>query len=61
MNAYIENFNQKYTGVHLDVVSDSSITLKQRTKLLLENGAMGIFLVLFFLSFFLFFTRYFFV
>ena len=53
VNAYIENFNQKYTGVHLDVVSDSSITLKQRTKLLLENGAMGIFLVLFFLSFFL--------
>ncbi len=50
---YIEEFNQKYTGVQLDVVSDSSITLKQRTQLLFENGAMGIFLVLFFLSFFL--------
>ncbi len=53
VNEYIEEFNQKYTGVHIDVVSDSSIRLDQRTWLLLENGAMGIFLVLFFLSFFL--------
>ncbi|MEZ4818239.1 MAG: efflux RND transporter permease subunit [Flavobacteriaceae bacterium] len=53
VNEYIEEFNQKYAGVHLDVVSDASITLKQRTQLLLENGAVGIFLVLFFLSFFL--------
>ncbi len=53
VNAYIDEFNQKYTGVQLNVVSDSSITLNQRTALLLENGAMGIFLVLFFLSFFL--------
>jgi len=53
VNEYIEAFNQKYTGVHVDVVSDNSITLKQRTELLFENGLMGIFLVLFFLSFFL--------
>lgn len=53
VNEYIEEFNEKYTGIHLDVVSDTSITLNQRTQLLLENGAMGIFLVLFFLSFFL--------
>lgn len=53
VKVYIEEFNQKYSGVQLDVVSDSSITLEQRTQLLFENGAMGIFLVLFFLSFFL--------
>ncbi len=53
VNAYIDVFNQKYTGVEIDVVSDSSIRLEQRTNLLLENGAVGIFLVLFFLSFFL--------
>lgn len=53
VNEYIEEFNQKYTGVQLDVVSDSSISLKQRTILLMENGGVGICLVLFFLSFFL--------
>lgn len=53
VKAYIEEFNQKYTGVHLDVVSDSSVRLQQRTDLLVGNGAMGILLVLFFLSFFL--------
>ncbi|MEH6407581.1 MAG: efflux RND transporter permease subunit [Leeuwenhoekiella sp.] len=53
VNNYIDDFNQKYTAVHLDVVSDSSIRLDQRTQLLLENGAAGILLVLLFLSFFL--------
>ncbi|GHC47983.1 efflux RND transporter permease subunit [Ulvibacter litoralis] len=53
VNLYIEQFNQKYTGVQIDVVSDSSIRLEQRTALLLENGAVGILLVLLFLSFFL--------
>jgi len=53
VNEYIVEFNQKYTGVKIDVVSDSSIRLSERTQLLLENGAVGIFLVLLFLSFFL--------
>lgn len=53
VNAYVEDFNDKNNNVHLDVVSDNSITLKQRTQLLLENGAVGILLVLFFLSLFL--------
>ncbi len=53
INQYIETFNQKYDNVRLDVVSDSSITLNQRTQLLSKNMAMGIFLVIFFLSFFL--------
>lgn len=53
VKAYIKEFNQKYTGVHIDVVSDSSVRLEQRTWLLIENGAVGILLVLLFLSFFL--------
>ena len=53
VNAYVDGFNQKYTGVKIDVVSDSSIRLNDRTQLLLENGAVGILLVLLFLSFFL--------
>ena len=53
VNAYIDEFNQKYTGVHIDVVSDSSVRLNQRTELLVKNGIMGIILVLLFLSFFL--------
>ncbi|WP_179343932.1 efflux RND transporter permease subunit [Winogradskyella ursingii] len=53
VNAYIEEFNQKYTGIKIDVITDSSIRLNQRTQLLLENGAVGILLVLFFLSIFL--------
>ncbi|WP_452221445.1 efflux RND transporter permease subunit [Lacinutrix salivirga] len=50
---YIETYNQKNTNVRLDVVRDLSITLKQRTKLLLENALAGILLVLLFLSLFL--------
>ncbi|GEQ85443.1 acriflavin resistance protein [Patiriisocius marinistellae] len=53
VNEYVEEFNQKYTGVQIDVVSDSSIRLSERTQLLVENGAMGIILVLLFLSIFL--------
>lgn len=53
INEYIEEFNQKNSNVQLDVVSDASITLGQRTQLLVENGLMGIILVLFFLSLFL--------
>ena len=50
---YIEEFNQKYPELNLNVVSDSSITLNQRTALLAENAAIGIILVLVFLSLFL--------
>lgn len=53
VKAYIETYNQKNTNVRLDVVRDLSITLKQRTQLLLENAAAGILLVLLFLSLFL--------
>ena len=50
---YIEDYNAESSNIQLNVVSDSSITLSQRTQLLLENGAMGIVLVLLFLSIFL--------
>ena len=49
---YIEEFNKKYDAVHIDITSDSSIRLEQRTNLLLVNGIEGILLVLLFLSFF---------
>ena len=53
VKAYIKDFNAQNNNVQLNVVSDSSITLNQRTKLLFENGLIGIILVLIFLSIFL--------
>lgn len=53
INQYVKEFNQKYNNLRIDIVNDSSISLNQRTQILLENGIMGIFLVLLFLSFFL--------
>ena len=50
---YIDKFNQQHDNVHLDISSDNSITLTQRTELLFKNAIMGILLVLFFLSIFL--------
>lgn len=53
VKAYVEDFNQDNNNVQLVVVSDSSITLTQRTALLAENAIVGIILVLIFLSIFL--------
>ncbi|NEV94837.1 efflux RND transporter permease subunit [Psychroflexus sp. YR1-1] len=50
---YVEEYNAKNDTIEIIVEDDRSITLKQRTQLLIENGAVGIFLVLVFLSFFL--------
>ena len=50
---YIDKFNQQYDNVQLDVSSDSSITLNQRTELLVKNAIMGVALVLLFLAIFL--------
>lgn len=50
---YIKDFNAKYDAVKIDITSDSSIRLEQRTNLLVVNGAEGILLVMLFLSFFL--------
>ncbi len=53
VKAYIEEFNQKYNNVEINVVSDFSTTLNQRTELLTENAIVGMILVLIFLSLFL--------
>lgn len=50
---YIEEYNQKYNNIQLNIVNDSSVPLKQRTWLLAKNAMMGIALVVFFLSLFL--------
>ena len=53
IKAYINEYNQKQQNVQLSVTSDRSITLNGRTELLIENGIVGILLVLFFLALFL--------
>ena len=53
INAYIKTFNQQHDNVQLNVASDRSVVLKQRTELLTENAVIGIILVLLFLSMFL--------
>ena len=53
INAYIKTFNQQHDNVQLNVASDRSVVLKQRTQLLTENAIIGIILVLLFLSMFL--------
>ena len=53
IKAYIKDFNKKYTNIQLVIINDSSTTLTERTTLLTQNAAMGIFLVLVFLSIFL--------
>lgn len=53
VKAYVSKYNLASDDVELNVTSDSSITLTQRTDLLLENAIVGMFLVLLILSIFL--------
>ncbi len=53
VKVYIDKFNQQHDNVQLDISSDSSITLNQRTDLLVKNAIMGVALVLLFLAIFL--------
>lgn len=53
INTYVKEYNASHEVVQLDVTRDSSVRLNQRTELLVENGIIGILLVLLFLSFFL--------
>ena len=53
INLYIDDFNLKNNELKLTLLRDYSIVLKQRTNLLLENGGIGILLVLILLSIFL--------
>lgn len=50
---YIEDFNAKNDVLKLQVSNDSSVALNARQQLLIDNGIIGIFLVLIFLSIFL--------
>ena len=53
INQYIDEFNSVNSDLKLTPIKDYSIALRQRTNLLLENGGLGILLVLIFLSLFL--------
>ena len=53
INFYIDDFNEKNNELKITLLRDYSIVLKQRTNLLLENGGIGILLVLILLSIFL--------
>ena len=50
---YIEEFNLSHQNVQLNITRDASITIIQRTKLLMKNAVSGLLLVLFFLALFL--------
>ena len=50
---YIDRFNDDNENLKLVTLSDSSVTLTERTKLLIENILQGMLLVLLFLSLFL--------
>lgn len=50
---YILGFNEENSSVRIDILSDRSISLLDRTRILLENGGYGIILVLILLSIFL--------
>ncbi len=53
VNKYIDLFNEQHDIVEIAVISDSSITLNQRTALLFKNAWQGMLLVMLFLSLFL--------
>lgn len=51
--AYINKFNQKHSNLQINVTSDRSSVLDQRTKLLIKNAIFGVGLILLLLSLFL--------
>jgi len=53
IRAYIITFNEQHDNVELNIASDRSVTLTQRTELLTNNAIAGVLLVLLFLSLFL--------
>lgn len=50
---YAKSFNESHSNVQMNITSNRSEVIIERTKLLLENGGMGLVLVLFFLGLFL--------
>lgn len=53
IKAYISRFNSEQDYLEAEIIRDMSDTLNQRIDLLMDNGILGILLVLFFLSLFL--------
>ncbi|MEE9430274.1 MAG: efflux RND transporter permease subunit, partial [Melioribacteraceae bacterium] len=53
VRSYISGFNATHDNIELNITSDLSVTLSQRTELLLENIFYGVLLVLLFLALFL--------
>ncbi len=53
LNEYLDEFNKNEELLQADVIRDQSDTLNQRIELLMDNGLLGIILVLLFLSLFL--------
>ena len=53
IRGYIETFNAEHDNMHADVIRDFSITLNQRKDLLINNGIIGVLLVLILLTMFL--------
>ncbi len=53
LNAYINEFNQGNNNIYLETLADRSVELKERTKLLVDNGVMSLVLVILVLGFFL--------
>lgn len=52
-NKYIENFNLTRDNVQLTILGDRSISLRERTRIMTDNGLLGIIMVLLLLSIFL--------
>lgn len=50
---YSNEFNEKHENVQMVVTEDRTVIVKERRDLLIENGAQGVLLVIFFLSLFL--------
>ncbi|MCK5815312.1 MAG: efflux RND transporter permease subunit, partial [Flavobacteriaceae bacterium] len=53
VNKYIERFNLEHDTIQIDITSDASIALTERTELLFKNAWQGMLLVMLFLSLFL--------
>ncbi|MFK7981915.1 MAG: efflux RND transporter permease subunit [Saprospiraceae bacterium] len=53
MRAYAKKFNEQRDNVQLNITNDRSVDLRDRTRILSENGLLGIVLVLILLSVFL--------
>ncbi|TKG92961.1 efflux RND transporter permease subunit [Puteibacter caeruleilacunae] len=53
VKAYIEEYNATHTGVHLKILEDGTVILKERIDTMLDNGIAGVILVLVVLALFL--------